>query len=265
MKKKIGLAILILLEVAMIAGVYVIKGMVAPYIWSLWIFILAPVSSLFLLGEIIVFIVRAIKRKSVKWNCIYVVITMTLAVPVLALFGKPLFVYPDNVPEEKGVVLEKPVKNGIYFGGKDYIEHAIWPSERYAFDILATPYGIKSKELNDYGIYCADVSAPIDGEIIDVKEDEEDAVPNSEKFKSLLGNYIVIRIDQTKTYLILAHLEKKSVKVKCGDHIKTGEIIAQVGNSGTTSEPHLHIQHQENNPKDVKYQTCAKGLPITFR
>ena len=36
------------------------------------------------------------------------------------------------------------------------------------------------------------------------------------------------------------------------------------GNSGTASEPHLHIQHQKNNPLNTKIPICAQGLPIIF-
>jgi len=42
----------------------------------------------------------------------------------------------------------------------------------------------------------------------------------------------------------MAHLSPGSIQVKVGDHVTVGQPIAKVGNSGNTSEPHLHIQAQ---------------------
>ena len=73
-----------------------------------------------------------------------------------------------------------------------------------------------------------------------------------------------MRIDKKGTYLIFAHLKNNSIIVKKGDVVEIGTKIAQVGNSGTTSEPHLHIQHQKNNPCDSTIRIADEGLPIRF-
>ena len=36
-----------------------------------------------------------------------------------------------------------------------------------------------------------------------------------------------------------------------GQHVNEGEFLAQVGNSGSSSEPHLHIHHQRQDPSKV--------------
>ena len=51
--------------------------------------------------------------------------------------------------------------------------------------------------------------------------------------------------------MVLAHLKKGSIKVKEGQHVNEGEFLAQVGNSGSSSEPHLHIHHQRQDPSKV--------------
>lgn len=145
---------------------------------------------------------------------------------------------------------------------KEYKTHAVLPSECYAYDILKEPYDIDSDDLYDYGIYLADVYCPVNGTVIDCKDTEEDILPNTEEFESSLGNYIFIEVDETGTYLILSHLEKDSVLVDVGEHVTKGMKIAKVGNSGTTSEPHLHMQHQRNNPLEMKIPVCAEGLPM---
>lgn len=64
--------------------------------------------------------------------------------------------------------------------------------------------------------------------------------------------------------MLLNHLKKSSVLVKAGDHLKPGDTIGRVGNSGSTSEPHLHIHHQKQDPTKVIYPILAEGLPLFF-
>ena len=80
----------------------------------------------------------------------------------------------------------------------------------------------------------------------------------------MAGNHIYLRLDESETYLILAHLKQGSIKVKEGQHVNEGEFLAQVGNSGSSSEPHLHIHHQRQNPSKVSI-FLSEGLPLYFR
>jgi murein DD-endopeptidase MepM/ murein hydrolase activator NlpD len=52
------------------------------------------------------------------------------------------------------------------------------------------------------------------------------------------------RAQRTRRYLLIGHLSPGSIQVKVGDQVKLGQQIAKVGNSGNTTEPHLHIQAQ---------------------
>lgn len=54
------------------------------------------------------------------------------------------------------------------------------------------------------------------------------------------GNEVVI--DHGGEYSVLAHMKKGSVKVKVGDKVKSGDEIGLLGNSGNSSEAHLHFQ-----------------------
>jgi murein DD-endopeptidase MepM/ murein hydrolase activator NlpD len=57
------------------------------------------------------------------------------------------------------------------------------------------------------------------------------------------GNNIVIDIGGGR-YLLVGHLSPGSIQVKVGDQVKLSQPIAKVGNSGNTTQPHLHIQAQ---------------------
>ncbi|GEM_PF-1901059 len=54
------------------------------------------------------------------------------------------------------------------------------------------------------------------------------------------GNFVVLRAEGF--YVFLAHLREGSVRVTTGDRVEVGEVIGQVGNSGLSLEPHLHLQ-----------------------
>lgn len=263
--KKVVLLLLGIVAVFGLVCVYVIGGMAGVYAWNIFIFITAPLGVLATLIQVILLIIFLFKKKSVKWNVLFIAVTLVFAFPITILFGVSNITYPTKANASDEILLSMPVENPVIFGGKEYKTHAVWPSECYAYDILSEPYDTGSKNLVDYGIYNADVTAPISAVVIGVENSEADIEPNSEEFISSLGNCIFLEVKNTGTYLILSHLKAGSINVNVGDYVEEGQIIAKVGNSGTTSEPHLHIQHQRNNPLEMIYPTCAEGLPIEFK
>lgn len=260
--KKITLAFLTLVILGLITAVYYIGGSVGAYAWCLAVFVIAPVSAVLIIVQLINLIYRYIKKKSLKWSITFTIVTLILALPISVIFGVSPIVYPDHASEIDSIEVQYPVANGIYLGGKSYKTHAYWPSERYAYDVVKEPYDIGSPNLNDYGIYGDEVISPVYGTIIAVENDEPDIAPNSSEFTSALGNYVLIKIDKTDTYMILAHFKQNSIYVSVGDKVIARDKLGLVGNSGTTSEPHLHIQHQRENPLNVLFAPAAEGLPI---
>lgn len=93
--------------------------------------------------------------------------------------------------------------------------------------------------------YCYNkpVLSPADGiveEIIDHIDDNEIGGNNTQQN---WGNTIVIKHNEG-LYSKLSHLKKHSFKIAKGAYVKKGELIAHVGNSGRSPEPHLHFQIQ---------------------
>jgi hypothetical protein len=75
---------------------------------------------------------------------------------------------------------------------------------------------------------------------------------------SIFGNHLVLDIGGGE-YVALAHLERGSLRVRPGDRVAAGEVVARCGNSGNSSEPHLHIQCMDHpNP------LLADGVPFFF-
>lgn len=74
----------------------------------------------------------------------------------------------------------------------------------------------------------------------------------------LLGNHVVIDIGDG-VYAVYAHLRRGSLQVRVGDRVRAGQPLAECGNSGNTSEPHLHFHLM-----DRARPGTALGLPFTF-
>ena len=153
--------------------------------------------------------------------------------------------------------------------GGDKIEtnyHTVAPDQRWAYDFLVEPYVNGSDKLEDYGCYGIPVLAPISGLVTIAHDGEPDEVPGvvSNNYTAPTGNHVVIQLQETGTYLVIAHLKPGSVAVKAGETVEEGQVIGACGNSGNTSEPHIHIHHQRQDPA-VFPLNFAEGLPLYFR
>ena len=138
-------------------------------------------------------------------------------------------------------------------------------AQRYALDLLVLhPYSKQSYKGDgvanaDYYAYSRAVVAPIDGTVVEVIDGIDDNIPGQTDPGHLTGNTVVIRVTDDE-YLLLAHLQKGSIRVQAGESVTTGDRIGKVGNSGNSSEPHLHMQLMST--PDIKNAT---GIEIRFR
>ncbi|MEU7107792.1 M23 family metallopeptidase [Streptomyces sp. NPDC046215] len=75
----------------------------------------------------------------------------------------------------------------------------------------------------------------------------------------LLGNHLVLDLGNG-TYAMYAHLQRGSLTVRAGDRVRAGQEIARCGNTGNSTEPHVHFQLMDR--PDV---LAARGVPFTWR
>ena len=143
--------------------------------------------------------------------------------------------------------------------------HAAYPDQRWAYDLLVEPAMHGGENLTDYGCYGTPVVAPIAATVAMAKDGLPDHVPGkaSMDIENPAGNSVALELD-TGTYLLIAHLQQGSVLVKRGDVVQEGQPIGACGNSGNTSEPHIHIHHQRQNPRG-RPLNFSEGLPLYFR
>jgi len=267
---KIFNIVLSLTLVVLWGSVVIVSGMPGAVSWVLLKLILAPIGVILLLLYIIALIVSIIKKNHVLTRVVSLVLSAILAFPILMLMNIIPMVYPIDIESaEPAVTVHSPFVEPVLVGwGGDTTEnnapHVIWPSERWAYDIVIEPKDIGSDTLEDYGIYGTEVYAPVAGVVVAAYDGEDDITPNTEDFISMEGNYVYIKIDETQTFLLLNHLKKNSVDVVAGDHVEVGDYLGKVGNSGSTSEPHLHIHHQKQDPTQTIHPILAEGLPLYF-
>jgi hypothetical protein len=155
-------------------------------------------------------------------------------------------------------------------GGVDRkISHSWIPvNQRYAYDFIVIDD--EGKRLDGDGnlvqsFFChgQDIVAPADGVVVALSNKHKDSrVANGSKVFcdawDLRGNYITIK-HHDREYSFTAHILQDSFTVKVGDEVKQGQVIAKCGNSGNTTEPHIHFQLQTG-----KSFLFSAGLPIEF-
>jgi hypothetical protein len=75
----------------------------------------------------------------------------------------------------------------------------------------------------------------------------------------LAGNHVVIERDEGG-YVVLAHLRARSIRVEVGERVAVGHEVGRCGNSGNSTQPHVHVQVM-----DSPDPFTARGLPLAFR
>ena len=121
---------------------------------------------------------------------------------------------------------------------------------RFAWDFVITDhegqqYKNKGDNPADYFCYEKSVLSPGTGIVEEVNDDIPDNDIGNVNTINNWGNSIVIK-HADHLYSCLSHLKAGSISVKPGDKVMQGQSIAQVGNSGRSPYPHLHMQFQSN-------------------
>ena len=149
------------------------------------------------------------------------------------------------------------------------INGRLWAAERYAIDyVRLTPDGTNVQRRQDQGARAIPTSAPRctpspTGRWWRSSTTWPNRFPARPPAGLPLDQYAGNRVMQDiggGNYVMYAHLKTGSVKVKAGDRLTTGQVIAAVGNTGNTDAPHLHFQLMST-PDPLR----SNGLPFLIR
>ena len=152
----------------------------------------------------------------------------------------------------------------VFWGGRDVIDnyHAEARDQRFAVDLVMVRDGRShsgdGKRNGDYYCFGQPILAPAAGIVTATANDLPDQQPGDMNRRRPLGNHVIIDHGNNE-YSFLAHLQRGSVSVQPGARVEQGQVIGRCGNSGNTSEPHVHY-HLQNTPKFGR----GEGLPAQF-
>jgi murein DD-endopeptidase MepM/ murein hydrolase activator NlpD len=76
---------------------------------------------------------------------------------------------------------------------------------------------------------------------------------------AVTGNHVVLALEARPAFVLLAHLRQGSVLVSPGARLDVGDPVARCGNSGNSTQPHLHLQAM-----DSPTLLGSRGLPVMF-
>ena len=120
------------------------------------------------------------------------------------------------------------------------------------------------------------ILAPADGRVLAVHDGEPDHSARRSQFAllsyaltqasrvragaaAIAGNHVIVELELPGAFLVLAHLRAGSIQVRPGDAVTTGDVIGRCGNSGNSTQPHLHMQVM-----DAADPFTARGIPMSF-
>lgn len=196
---------------------------------------------------------------------------------------------PANLTESVGPVsvqTRKPVSISPPLAGEDWLDAnsccdmtahrmalspingKIWAAERFAIDYVQLDaqnrlFTGEAAKVESYPYFGAEIHAVADGPVVAVvdglPEQTPGVTPSGLTLEQYGGNHIVQDLGDGN-YAFYAHLQPQSLKVKVGDQLKTGQVIAALGNSGNSDAPHLHF-HVMDGPDPL----ASNGLPFVLK
>ena len=151
------------------------------------------------------------------------------------------------------------------WGGRDELHnyHTYYAPNAYAYDFIMWTEGGTCTEPcesnEDYWIFGQPLYAPAAGTVVEAEDGNPDMPPGQTDPPALEGNHVTLEVAEGE-YLLMAHMQSGSVQVAVGDTVEQGQHIGNVGNSGNTTEAHLHMHLQDQ----VVYGSQAESMPQDF-
>ena len=183
------------------------------------------------------------------------------------LFIEPFQENKVPLPERNSATLILPFKEkwNVTWGGDTAAlnYHVESKAQKNAFDFLikgknGNSYKTDGKTNEDYYAFAKEIIAPCSAEVVLAVDGINDNVPGELNPIYVPGNTVILKTGLSE-YLFFAHFKQNSVQVKLGQKVEKGTVLGLCGNSGNSSEPHLHFHIQ-----NVKDMNVATGIKCYF-
>lgn len=152
----------------------------------------------------------------------------------------------------------------VFWGGRTLEQnyHAANTAQRFAYDLVVREHGAthrgEADRLENYFCWDRPILAPADATVVAATGDLPDQPIGGSDPRRPAGNHVVLDLGRGE-FAFLAHMRHGSITVQAGDTVKAGQELGRCGNSGNTSEPHLHFHLQTTS--DL---AAGEGLPAFF-
>jgi hypothetical protein len=194
---------------------------------------------------------------------------LTVNGPTVTIDNKPVVVIASPLEGSNLVAANGPSNTSLHRRALIPVDGHAYISQRYAIDwVEAYPDGKifqgDPKDNKSYKIYGAEIHSVADGVVTETKDGIPQNVPNAEThavpitLETVGGNHVIVDIGGGH-YALYAHMQPGSLRVKVGDHVKTGDVLGLVGNTGNSSAPHLHFDIC-----DASSMLACEGLPYAI-
>ncbi|MER7894969.1 M23 family metallopeptidase [Streptomyces sp. NPDC096046] len=226
-------------------------------------------------------------RYHVLWNCLVLVLAYVVITVANRWGGAPddPRVAPEPLEVAPPVAGRWSALNGPAERTPSHGVHA--HGQTYAIDILAEPEpGARpasgrlwplARRPQDFPAFGAPILAVADATVVRAADGQRDHLSRTSLpgllylmlvegsvrelcgVHRILGNHLVLDLGDG-THAAYAHLQRGSLTVREGDRVRAGQVLARCGNSGNSSEPHLHFQLMDDPDPDA-----ARGVPFTWQ
>lgn len=155
----------------------------------------------------------------------------------------------------------------VYWGGRTMAQnrHIFTRDQRFAYDFLILAAGRTGESYrgtgecnSDYYCFGQPIYAPAAAAVVHAENGLPDNMPGQMNPSAALGNCVILDHGSGE-FSFLAHLRHGTVRVGSGAQVHSGQLLGQCGNSGNSSEPHLHF-HLQNTSVPFR----GDGLPVFF-
>ncbi|SOC43942.1 M23 family metallopeptidase [Salinicoccus kekensis] len=174
--------------------------------------------------------------------------------------------FPETDNLETDISYTMPIEEQwtVIWGGKNEFlnYHYLHEPQRYAYDlvIMNDECTFENNSIKNENFYAfnKNIISPAEGKVREIVNDIHDNIPGEMNETDPFGNYVIIEHAENE-YSLIAHFKQFTIIVKEGEYIEKGQQLGLCGNSGNSSEPHIHFQVMDS--PDL-YNCCS--LPIRF-
>ncbi|QCR32566.1 M23 family metallopeptidase [Lysinibacillus sp. SGAir0095] len=179
----------------------------------------------------------------------YICVAFDSSNTIHRLLLKPYLTYPKSDQRYTKKFYNMPINAEwfVFWGGKNEFlnYHYAYESQRYAYDLVIMKdnqtYEDNHARNENYFAFNQEVVAPDSGTVVKVMNHVPDNIPGEMNEQAPAGNHVILK-HLNNEYSLLAHFKQHSITVKKGDQVKQGQVLGLCGNSGNSSEPHIHFQ-----------------------